>query len=83
MQNLDAKEKIQKLKKKKKKHKKKKKKNEFEIKKELEQLITNGKRSGNTDMQEKVNNCVTEESAVKVVQEFEETIKNKKNDAFL
>ena len=29
-------------------------------------------------MQEKVNNCVTEESAVKVVQEFEETIKNKK-----
>ena len=62
MQNLDVKEAIQKIKK-----------TKLEIKKELEESITNEKRKGNTDKQEKVNNCATnEEDAVKVVQEFEE-----------
>ena len=62
MQNLDVKEAIQKIKK-----------TKLEIKKELEESITNEKRKGNTDKQEKVNNRATnEEDAVKVVQEFEE-----------
>ena len=33
----------------------------LEIKKELEESITNGKRNENTDMQEKVNECTTNE----------------------
>ena len=62
MQNLDVKEAIQKIKK-----------TKLEIKKELEESITNEKRKGNTDKQEKVNYRATnEEDAVKVVQEFEE-----------
>ena len=68
MQNLDVKDTIQKIKK-----------NKLEIKKELEESITNGKRNESTDMQEKVNKCMTnEEGKVKVIQEFEEIIKNKK-----
>lgn len=53
------------------------------MKKEPEESITNGKKKENTDMQEKVNKCTTnEEGAVKVVQwsctqEFREIIKNK------
>ena len=43
MQNLDVKDTIQKIKK-----------NKLEIKKELEESITNGKRNESTDMQEKV-----------------------------
>ena len=66
MENLDIKETIQEIKK-----------TILEIKKELEKSITNGKRNENTDMQEKVNNCWGK-AAVKVVHEFEETIKNKK-----
>ena len=69
MQNLDVKEVIQRIKK-----------TKPEIKKELEESITNGKRNKNTDIQEKVNNCARVEDAVKVVQEFEEIIKNKKSD---
>ena len=65
MQNLDAKETNQKIKK-----------PNPEIKKELEESINNGKRNENRDMQEKVNNCATNEDAVKVVQEFEEIIRN-------
>ena len=43
--------------------------------------ISNGKRNENTVMQEKVNNCtVNKEDAVKVIQEFEDIIKNKKSD---
>ena len=56
MQKLDVKEIIQKMKK-----------TKLEIKKELEESITNGKRNENTDMQEKINNCITNEDAVKVV----------------
>ena len=32
----------------------------------------------NTDMQDKVNGCITNEDAVKAIQEFEQTIQNKK-----
>ena len=67
MQNLDVKDTIQNMKK-----------TKLEIKKELEESITNGKRNKNTDMQEKVNECTTnEKNAVKVIQEFEEIIKSK------
>ena len=65
MQNLDVKDTNQNIKK-----------PNPEIKKELEESINNGKRNENTDMQEKVNNCATNEDAVKVVQEFEEIIRN-------
>ena len=50
----------------------------FEIKKELEESITNGKSNKNIEIKEKVNNVVTREDAAKVVQEFEQIIKNKK-----
>ena len=69
MQNLDVKETIRKIKK-----------NKPEIKKELEESITNGKRNKNTDIQEKVDNCITNEDAVKVVKESEEIIKSQKSD---
>ena len=71
MQNLDVKDTIQKTKK-----------TKSEIKKELEVSISNGRNDNSTDMQEKVDNCCTanEEDAVKVIQEFEEIIKNKKSD---
>ena len=70
MQNLEVKDTIQKTKK-----------TKSEIKKDLEVSISNG-RNGNTDIQEKVNNCYTtnKEDAVKVIQEFEDIIKNKKSD---
>ena len=67
MQNLEVKETIQKIKK-----------TKFEIKKELEESIANGKRNENADMLEKVNKCTTNEDAVKVIQEFENVIQNKK-----
>ena len=69
MQNLEVKDTIQKTKK-----------TKSEIKKDLEVSISNG-RSGNTDIQEKVDNyCTANEDAVKVIQEFEDIIKNKKSD---
>ena len=37
-------------------------------------------RGTKTGMQEKVNNAVTSENAVKVVQKFEQIIKNKKSN---
>ena len=48
------------------------KKTKFEIKKELEESIENA------NMLEKVNKCTTNEHAVKVIQEFENVIQNKK-----
>ena len=43
--------------------------------------ISNGRNEKNTDMKEKVDNCkANEEDAVKVIQEFEEIIKNKESD---
>ena len=53
----------------------------FEIKKELEDSIANGKKNKNTDIQEMENNCTeSKERAAKVIHEFEEIIKNKKTD---
>ena len=70
MQNLDVKDTILKIKK-----------TKSEIKKELEESISNGKINENTDMQEKFNDCTAnEEDAVKAIQEFEGIIKNKKSD---
>ena len=69
MQNLDVEETFQKNRK-----------TKFEIKKELQQLITNGKSNENTEMQKKVKSVTTSEDAAKVVQEFEQIIKNKKSD---
>ena len=69
MQNLDVKDTIQKIKN-----------TKPEIKKELKGSITNEKWNENTDMQEKVKCTTNEKDAVKVVQEFQEIIKNKKRD---
>ena len=69
MQNLDVKDIIQKIKN-----------TKPEIKKELKGSITNEKWNENTDMQEKVKCTTNEKDAVKVVQEFQEIIKNKKRD---
>ena len=52
--------------------------NEAWRKKKLEELITNGKKNENTEMQENVNNVATREDAAKIVQEYEQIIKNKK-----
>ena len=57
MQHLDAEEAIQKNTK-----------SKIEIKKELEESITNGKSNENTEIQEKVSNVTTSEDAVKVVE---------------
>ena len=56
------------------------KKTKSEIKRKLEESIVNGKRNKNADMQEKVNVCITSEDALKVIQELEQIIKNKKSD---
>ena len=55
------------------------KKTKTERKKELEDSIINGRKNENTDMQDKVNGCITNEGAIKVIQEFEEIIQNKKS----
>ena len=69
MQNLEVKDTIQKIKE-----------TKSEIKKELEELIANGKRNEHTDMEEQPKNGTTnEEDAAKAIQEFEEIIKNKKS----
>ena len=69
MQNLEVKYTIQKIKE-----------TKYEIKKELEELIANGKRNEHTDMEEQPENGTTnEEDAAKAIQEFEEIIKNKKS----
>ena len=68
MQNLDVKDTIQKIKR-----------TKPQIKKEIEESITNQKKSENTDMQEIVNKyTANEEDAVRVVQEHEEIIKSKR-----
>ena len=69
MQNLENKETIEKIKK-----------TKSEIKRDLEESIVNGKRNKNADMQLKVNVCITSEDALKVIQELEQIIKNKKSD---
>ena len=68
MQNLDVKDTIQKIKR-----------TKPEIKKEIKESITNQKKNENTEMQEKVNKyTANEEDVVRVVQELEEAIENKK-----
>ena len=52
------------------------KKTKTEIKKELEDSIINSRKNENTDMQDKVNGCITNEDAIKVIQEFEQIIQN-------
>ena len=70
MQNLELKDTIQKIKE-----------TKSEIKKELQESITDGGRNENTDIQEKAENFTTnEEDVAKVIQELEEIIKNKKSD---
>ena len=69
MQNLEIKDTIQKIKK-----------TKSEVKRELEESITNGGRNENANMQQKVNECITSENAVKAIQEFEKIIENKKSD---
>ena len=56
------------------------KKTKTEIKKELEDSIINGRKNENTDMQDKVNGCITNEDTIKVIQDFEQIIQNKKSD---
>ena len=69
MQNLEVKDTIHKIKK-----------TKSEIKKELEESIAKSGRNENAGMQEKVNECRTNEDAVKAIQEFEQIIQNKKSD---
>ena len=69
MQNLDVKDTILKIRK-----------TKTEIKRELKDLIVNGRRNENVDMQDKVNGCVTNEDAAKAIQVFEKIIQNKKSD---
>ena len=50
----------------------------YEIKKDLEESTFNGERNENIEMQQKVNNVITSEDVAKIVQEFDQNIKNKK-----
>ena len=54
----------------------------YEIKKDLEESTINGERNKNIEMQEKVNNVITSEDTAKVLQEFEQNIKNKKTTLY-
>ena len=55
------------------------KKTKSEIKKELEESMTNGKKNENTDIEQITKNCTeNEEDAAKVIHEFQEIIRNKK-----
>ena len=57
------------------------KKTKSEIKKQLEDSIANGKKNGIMDIKQMTENCTaSEEDAVKVIQDFEEIIRNKKSD---
>ena len=44
------------------------------------ETMKNGKSNEKTEMEQKVNNVKTSEGVVKVVQKFEQLIKNKKSD---
>ena len=57
------------------------KKTKCEIMKELEVTIAKGKKNENTDIRQIVENCTAnEEDAAKVIQKFEEIIRNQKSD---
>ena len=46
----------------------------------LEESIANGGKNENADIQQKINGRIPSEDTVKVIQVFEQLIKNKKND---
>ena len=69
MQNLEVKDAILKVKK-----------TKTEIKKELEDSIINGRNNENPGMQDKENGCTSCEDKINVIQDFEQIIRNKKNN---
>ena len=44
------------------------------MKRELEDLIINGRKNKNADMQDKFNGCILNEGAIKVIQDFEQIV---------
>ena len=56
------------------------KKTKSEIKRELEDSIVNSRRNENSDLQDKVNGCITNEDAIKAIQEFEQIIQKKNSN---
>ena len=50
------------------------------MKKDFEESIAKSGQNENTDTQEKVNGCSTNEDAVKPIQEFQQIVQNKKSD---
>ena len=69
MQNLEVKDTILKIQK-----------TKTEIIKELEDSIISGRKNENDDMQDKVNGCISNDDAIKVIQELQQIIQNKKSD---
>ena len=63
MRNLEVKDTVLKIKK-----------TKTEIKRELEDLIINGRKNKNADMQDKFNGCILNEGAIKVIQDFEQIV---------
>ena len=51
-----------------------------EIIKELEDSIISSRKNENADMQDKFDGCISNEDAIKVIQDLEEIIPNKKSD---
>ena len=46
------------------------KKTKTEMKKELEDSIINGRKNENAEMKDKVNRCISNEDAIKIIQDF-------------
>ena len=69
MQNLEVKDIILKIQK-----------TKTEIIKELEDSIISGRKNENDDMQDKVNGCISNDDAIKVIQDLQQIIQNKKSD---
>ena len=69
MHNLDVEEAIQKNRK-----------TTLDIRKALDESITNGISNVNTEIQEKVSYVIRSEDAAKIVQEFKQIIKSKNSD---
>ena len=69
MQNLEVKDTILKIQK-----------TKTEIIKELEDSIISGRKNENDDMQDKVNGCISNDDAIKVIQDLQQIIQNKKSD---
>ena len=69
MRNLEVKDTILKIKK-----------TKTEIKSELEDSIISSRKNENADMQDKVNGCILSGDAIKVIQDFEQIIQNRKSN---